>query len=84
MKKAVFFGFIVLSLSLWTGCGSTSDERIDANEFVEWTQKKDVVVLDVRSREEYASSHWPEATLLDYDGGEFGKRKAELDQKKRT
>ena len=52
---------------------------IDVEEFRERTERRDVVVLDVRTPQEYAAGHLPGAVNLDASDADFAARVAELD-----
>jgi rhodanese-related sulfurtransferase len=53
--------------------------ELSAEEFAAKAKQEGYVVLDLRTPVEYAEGHWPDAWLLDYDGGEFSQVKKDLD-----
>ena len=55
------------------------DPGIGVEEFQERTERADVVVLDVRTSQEYAAGHLPGAVNLDASAADFAARVAELD-----
>ncbi len=75
MRKAIgILGIITLSLILFTGCSSSGDkenkkdtilETITAKQAKEiMDQNKEVIILDVRTEEEYNSGHIKGAILI--------------------
>jgi rhodanese-related sulfurtransferase len=58
--------FVLLSMFLFaiSGCAQSGFTNISAHEAAQMIQKENVVVLDVRTEEEYASGHIPGAILL--------------------
>jgi len=55
----------------------------EANELIKANyQKSDFLILDVRTSEEYESSHIPNALNIDYKSAEFKKQIAKLDKNK--
>ena len=57
----------LLSLLLLTGCGGTSADgyqQITQDEAKEMMDTQEVIILDVRERDEYDSGHIPDAVLL--------------------
>ena len=77
-----------LSLGL-AGCGSdvsptseaadTSYEHVDAQTFADRIAERDVVLLDVRTPEEYAAGHLRGAVNLPLGADDFADRVADLD-----
>jgi len=69
---------------LLTGCGNDDDylSQDKAAQMIE--QDKSVLVLDVRTAEEYEAGHIPEATLLPIDDLRAGKTECLPDDKGRT
>lgn len=69
------------------GCTSATDggsaaqqtAELDAAAFAERVAADGVVVLDVRTPEEFAAGHLPGALNIDVEGGDFADRVAELD-----
>ena len=53
-------------LGLTTACGQKNYEDTDVEGFARLIADKDVVVLDVRTAEEYAESHIERAVNIDY------------------
>lgn len=62
MKKWAALLFVFLFII--SGCAQERYTNISVDEAAQMIQKGDVVVLDVRTEEEYASGHIPGAMLL--------------------
>ncbi|MGJ7036113.1 rhodanese-related sulfurtransferase [Anoxybacillus eryuanensis] len=62
MRK--WFSFLLTFLFIVSGCAQDRYTNISVDEAAQMMQKEDVVVLDVRTEEEYASGHIPGAILL--------------------
>lgn len=82
MKK-----FIVLSLFsalVLSACsaGSSAVTNLGATEFIESSQPADVVVIDVRSPEEFATGHLENALNFNVESSEFDSQIATLDKSK--
>lgn len=75
----------VLSAGLLTSCGTDGTESAEGVEvgveaFVERIESnEDVVVLDVRTPEEYAAGHLPDALNVDVNAADFAARIDQLD-----
>lgn len=53
-------------------CGKPSSRTLDCRQFEELVQTvADVVILDVRTPEEFAAGHIPDAINIDYNGDDF-------------
>lgn len=68
----------ILALAACTDSGS-SGQTLDAAAFAELIESPDVVVLDVRTPEEFAAGHIPGATNIDVSAADFASRVAALD-----
>jgi rhodanese-related sulfurtransferase/enamine deaminase RidA (YjgF/YER057c/UK114 family) len=60
--------------------GADAQSKVSLERFEELRQQKDVVVLDVRTPEEYAAGHVPGATNLNIQDKSFADRAANLDK----
>ena len=71
MKKLIasFAAFILLA-----GCSSTGSAttvNLNVSEFSQKITEPDVIILDVRTPEEFASGHIEGALNIDFNGGDF-------------
>ena len=77
MKKLLFC--ILAMLGLTTACSQINYANVDVNKFAKLVADTDVVVLDVRSADEYAQGHIQGAVLIDVGQSDFlDKAKAAL------
>lgn len=75
------FGLAAMLLTM--ACGGQSAEglaHIDVQQFKAGIEKKDIILLDVRTPEEYAQGHIPEASTINFYAADF-KEKVNLIQK---
>lgn len=81
MKKLLTCLLAVLGLN--STCGQINYENVDVNEFATLVADTNVVVLDVRTPNEYAEGHILGAVLIDQNQSDFvEKAKASLPQGK--
>ena len=89
-RRALLTLLAVLGLALGlAGCGmdepsgsatvDTSYEHVDAATFADRITERDVVLLDVRTPDEFAAGHLEGATNLPLAGDDFDGRVADLD-----
>ena len=69
MKKIITC--LLTALGLTTACGQGNFENVDVAEFAELTENQNVVVLDVRTAEEFAEGHIEGAILIDQGQDDF-------------
>ena len=69
MKKIITC--ILATLGLSTACGQQNFENVDVNGFAELIQDSSVVILDVRTANEYAEGHIAGAVLIDQGQSDF-------------
>lgn len=69
MRKLM--AFFVALLGLTTACGQKNFENNDVKGFAALAKDSNVVVLDVRSAEEYAEGHIQGAVLIDQGKDDF-------------
>lgn len=80
MKKLlIFITFIVIT------CGSSAQEQVKGKvvgpvEYVEEIQGKEIVLIDVRTPEEFQKGHIKGARNIDYQAEDFLSRMSELDK----
>jgi rhodanese-related sulfurtransferase len=93
MRKSLYFlALAVIMATLLTGCGNAETARdirtnvfqnagtADAKSLIE--SKSDLVVLDVRTPEEYASGHLADAVNIDVRAADFSDKVGALDKNK--
>lgn len=69
MKKIITC--ILATLGLSTACGQQNFENVDVNGFAELIQDSSVVILDVRTANEYVEGHIAGAVLIDQGQSDF-------------
>ena len=69
----------VLALAACTGGSGSSGQTLDAAAFADLADSPGVVVLDVRTPEEFASGHIPDAVNIDVSASDFASRVGALD-----
>ncbi len=80
MKKLITCLLAAIGLS---ACGQQNFENKDASGFEELIKQPEVVLLDVRSQEEYTDAHIQGALLIDQSQSDFlEKAKAKLPKEK--
>lgn len=75
MKKVIF----LLLISMQFACGQTSKTAQDVEQFKNEIAKPSVVILDVRTPEEFAEGHLPNAVNIDYKAADFAQKVDSLD-----
>lgn len=92
---AALMSILTASALLITGCrtSSAADDsaaaapavtNVDAQGFLSAAAKPGVVVIDVRSPEEYASGHLPGSVNISVEAQDFAQRIAQLDSSAQT
>ena len=81
MKLSVWLAPLAVAAVLLTGCSSDSEAVTDvdvaaAAQLVDG----DAIILDVRSPQEFAAGHLPEAINIDVESADFADRVAGLDE----
>lgn len=84
--RTILFGLVFLTLSMAAGCQQKGDQtnsiHVSAIEFSQVMADPGIVVLDVRTDNEYKRGHLKEAILLDMYQPDFQKKILALDKKK--
>lgn len=73
--------FASMMIILFQSCGSAQPSAgylLDASRFAREIEGKDIVLLDVRTPEEYAAGHLSQARNIDWNGADFEKQVAGL------
>ena len=80
MKK--IFIFIALSVLALTACSNSNSAitKVSAPEFLNKISSADVVIVDVRTPEEYAAGHLPNAVNINVEAKDFDAQIAKLDK----
>ena len=86
MKKIIFLFLSFLAIQLAGSHLSAQElnkkEVISPKKFKKLSKKKNTVILDVRTLEEYSSAHIPGAVLIDVQQPDFETKVQELDRSK--
>ncbi len=69
MKKIITC--ILATLGLTSACGQQRFENVDVRDFAELMAKQDVVVLDVRTADEFKEGHLEDAVNIDQSQNDF-------------
>ena len=83
MKKAVALAVAAIaSVGLLAGCSSSNEaiKKVDPVEFSEVVKQPGVVVLDVRTPEEFSAGHLPNAININLEGADFAGEVSKLDK----
>lgn len=85
MKKAVAVAVAVAaiaSVGLLTGCSSSNEaiKKVAPVEFNEAINQPGVIVLDVRTPEEFSAGHLPNAININLEGADFAGEVSKLDK----
>ena len=82
MKK--IFAALVISAIALAGCssGNSATENVNVNEFSEVIKDAGVVILDVRTAEEFAQGHIAGSINIDVSSSDFVAKVSELDKTK--
>jgi rhodanese-related sulfurtransferase len=79
MKKFPFFLMVIL-LAILSACGNEGYKNVSTEEAKKLIENNEVVVLDVRTPEEFQGGHIPSATLIPLQ--ELENRLNEIDKEK--
>ena len=84
MKKLILAVMGVVSATLFlTSCSSDSSaQKVSPKEFSEVISDPSVVILDVRTPQEFAEGHLANAINIDFQSGNFEQEIASLDKSK--
>ena len=86
MKLSVWLAPLAVAAVLLTGCSSDSETitDVDVAEAAQIVDDGDAVILDVRSPQEFAAGHLPDAINIDVESADFADRVAGLDESTET
>lgn len=82
MKKIFTFLSLLFSGALISSCNSQTLPSMEAKEFAEHIKSENVVVLDVRTPEEYKEGHLKNAVLINYYDSTFSDQVSRIDKNK--
>lgn len=79
MMRKTFAAGVLAAALLLTGCSNATLDTVQASAAYELTQDSpsDLVVLDIRTQEEFAEGHLEDAIMIDFYSPDF---QAQLDQ----
>jgi rhodanese-related sulfurtransferase len=83
MKKAVALAVAAIaSVGLLAGCSSSNEavKKVDPVEFSEVISQPDVIILDVRTPEEFNAGHIANAININIAGADFSSEVSKLDK----
>lgn len=86
MKLSVWLAPLAVAAVLLTGCSSDSDaiSDVDVAEAAQIVDDGEAIILDVRSPQEFAAGHLPDAINIDVESADFADRVAGLDESAET
>lgn len=86
MKLAHWLAPLAVAAVLLTGCSSDSAAvtDVDVAAAAQIVDDSGVIVLDVRSPQEFAAGHLPDAINIDVESADFADRVAGLDESAKT
>ncbi len=79
MKKLLI---LIILITVQISCAQKDDTAIPVEKFQEEISKPDVILLDVRTKEEYDAGHLINSINLDYHGENFATQLDSLDKSK--
>ena len=79
MKKLLI---LIILITVQISCAQKDDSAIQVEKFQEEIAKPDVILLDVRTKEEYDAGHLINSINLDYHGENFATQLDSLDKSK--
>ena len=83
----IFFSLLIVSATLFNSCSNgqtgTTKTNLAPTEFAEKIKElPSATILDVRTHEEFANGHLPNAINIDWNGNDFEQQIASLDKSK--
>lgn len=85
MRPSAWIAPLVIAAAVVTGCSSSDAiTDVDVAEAQQIVDDGGAVILDVRTPEEFAASHLPDAINIDVESGDFDTKVAELDESAET
>ncbi|WP_417589489.1 rhodanese-like domain-containing protein [Owenweeksia hongkongensis] len=82
MKKLVYLMFPMMVFMASCGAQSTGDKDVTVAEAREMIKDNKVVIIDVRTPEEFEKGHLEGATMINFFGDDFDQQIAELPKDK--
>ena len=85
MKVVAWLAPVVLAATVLAGCSSSDAvEDVDVPQAAQMVEQGDVIILDVRTPQEFAAGHLPGAINIDVESSDFAERVAGLDESGET
>ena len=86
MRPKTWIAPLVVAAALLTGCSTTSDAitDVDVAEAQQIVDDGSAVILDVRTPEEFAAGHLPDAININVEASDFATKVAGLDESTET
>jgi rhodanese-related sulfurtransferase len=83
MKKAASLAVAAIaSIAMLTGCSSSNEaiKKVDPVKFSEVISQPDVIILDVRTPDEFNAGHIANAININLEGSDFSSEVSKLDK----
>jgi rhodanese-related sulfurtransferase len=83
MKKVIAVAVVAIaSVGFLAGCSSSNEaiNKVAPVEFSEVVKQPEVIVLDVRTPEEFSAGHLPNAININLEGADFAGEVSKLDK----
>jgi rhodanese-related sulfurtransferase len=86
MRPRAWIAPLVITAALLTGCSASSDAitDVDVAEASQIVDEGNTVILDVRTPEEFAAGHLPDAININVESSDFATKVAGLDESAET
>src|SRR6185369_10831642 len=82
MKNVLILGGLLLGFMLLRGQSQQTNPVLEPKVYAEELKKENVILLDVRTPEEYSDGHLKGAVLIDYQDSTFETKVSKFDKNK--